>query len=190
MGIVSIFFVAALIALACSVDCFASAFAYGADRVRIPFFSALIINLVCCVVLGLGLLFGAFIGQYIDIEYTKWAGAFILVALGLSKIVSGLKKPVSIKADIDNNKVITKGEATLVSAGISLDGLAVGLSFGLVSLSGFEFFIIVGLAFVAGGIALYLGGRIGQNIANKTTLRIGWLGGVMLIALAIMNVVF
>ena len=51
-----IFLEAITIALTCSVDAFAASFAYGTNKIKIPFISHQIINSICCGVLGVSLI--------------------------------------------------------------------------------------------------------------------------------------
>ena len=65
MGSITLFSTtqAILLVSALSMDAFVASFAYGTDRIRIPFISNVVISFVCTCILSIALLFGSFINS-------------------------------------------------------------------------------------------------------------------------------
>ena len=197
-----------LITTALSVDAFVSGFAYGANRIRIPLLSAILINVICSAVLAVSLFFGTFLGRYIPNSVTLGICAAILMLIGLIKIagcvINRIKKPdgnsgtrggksifrvfaAPETADANNNKVLSAGEASVLALALSLDGLTVGAGAGLINSGRAVYILIIAFSLVTGLLYLTLGRFAGDRIARKTKLNLSWLSGVMLIGLAIIK---
>ncbi|MCL2821937.1 MAG: manganese efflux pump, partial [Firmicutes bacterium] len=71
-----------LLTLAISIDAFASGFAYGAGKIKIPILSILIITAIGSVFFGVSLFFGALIGQVIPSLVAQIVCSAILIGLG------------------------------------------------------------------------------------------------------------
>jgi putative sporulation protein YtaF len=84
-------------------------------------------------------------------------------------------------ADIDESKTISAGEAAVLAVSLSLDGFAVGFGAALLGLS---FWAVVFLSLLANGLALWLGGILGNKAARNLRFNISWLAGALLITLA------
>ena len=61
---------AILLVSALSMDAFVASFAYGTSKIKIPFKSAIIINVVCSVILGIALFAGNIISNFIPSIFT------------------------------------------------------------------------------------------------------------------------
>ena len=83
---------ALLLTSALSVDAFVSGFAYGSNKIRIPFLSTVIINLICSAILAVSLFLGKVIGQFVPQIITLIICVIILIILGLIKIFDSLIK--------------------------------------------------------------------------------------------------
>lgn len=207
---------AILITTALSMDAFVSGFAYGANKIKIPFISVIIINIVCSVILGISLFLGTFIGQYIPKMVTVVVCAVILIILGLIKIFDsfiknlikrkqGIHKEIKFSlfnlkfilnvfakpedADVNSNKVLSPKEALALSIALSLDGIAVGLGTGLINASIISYITIIAFSLITDAVFLILGRFIGNKIAQKISLNLSWLSGLILIGLAIMKII-
>ncbi|MDR0461883.1 MAG: manganese efflux pump [Christensenellaceae bacterium] len=188
---------ALLLTLSLSADCFATGFAYGANKIKIPFQSAMVINLTCTCVLALSLFCGKAIGHYIPASVTLAICASILITLGLAKIFGKFIKRILQKsrhsfikiltkpeeADFDKSKVLSKKEAVVLALALSLDGLAVGVGTGLV-LNWIGYLIIIGFSLVTDIALLISGALVGRKVATRTKLDLSWASGVILIAIA------
>jgi len=202
---------AAAIAMALSVDAFAASFAYGSNQIKIPMRSIQIINLICSGITGLSLIAGSILQQHIPEWLTIGISFTILFVLGLIKLLdsitksiirkhSQLKKEVRFslfnfrfilnlyadpeKADVDSSKTLAPAEATSLAVALSLDGIAVGLGAALAGINAWAIFIS---SLATNMIALVLGDYLGSRIARKTSFNLSWLGGCILIVMAIMK---
>ena len=202
---------AAAIAISVSIDAFAASFAYGCKKIKIPMLSALTINLICTVVIGLSFLFGTILVQYIPEWLAVGLSFSILLILGLVKLFDSITKSIIRKhtqfnkeinlsvfnlklvmrlyadpeaADVDASKSISPREAVALAVSLSLDGLAVGLGAAMI---GIDIWILIVFTLVTDFIALLFGGWLGNKAASKLRLNISWLAGIILIGLAVMQ---
>jgi len=203
---------AAAIAVSISLDAFAAAFAYGCKKIKIPLSSALIINLICTAVIGLSFIVGWALYDFIPGWFAAFLSFIILFALGIVKLLDSITKTIirrhsdinkEIKlslfnfklilrlyadpevADVDESKSISSNEAAVLAVSLSLDGFAVGFG---AALLGFNMWAILLFSLLANGMALWLGGIIGNKAARKLRFNISWLAGVILIGLAVMQI--
>jgi len=196
-----------MLALALSLDAFVASFAYGSKGIKIPMRSAWVIALTCAAVVGLALLAGTLLRQYIPYELAAWISFTILLALGIIKLLDSITKSIIRRrtlrgelkfsllninfilllyadpeqADVDGSKILSPAEAASLALALSLDGLGVGLGAAIGSANGLVVFLG---AIVTGIAAVVLGGRLGNKAAEKARLNISWLSGVLLILLA------
>ena len=202
------------LALCCalSTDAFISSFAYGANKIKIPFKSVTVINLTCTFFLSVSLLSGSFFSSVINVTAAKYVCFSILLIIGLLKIFDGtlkslirkhndLNKKLSFsffglkfilniyanpeQADIDSSHDLSAGEAFALAVALSLDGLAVGFSAGLIAS---QIWIIVISSLLTGAAAITLGCFLGKAASKKSNLNLGWIGGIILIGLAVMKI--
>ena len=198
-----------LLVMAVSIDAFVASLAYGTSKIRIPPASVVIITLVCSMFLGVSLLFGSLIRPFVPPMLTKIICFLILVILGLAKLCdSSIKhyirkhkashRKISFsalhltfilniyadpeKADRDMSHTLSPKEAASLSAALSLDGLAAGFGAALGSIILLQAVI---LSLIVNALAVILGCLIGNKIAQKTSLDLSWLSGIMLIVLAL-----
>ena len=87
---------AGFLASALSIDAFAASFAYGSNKIKIPFLSAQIINLICTAILGLSLFIGTLVKQLIPSWLTTAICFTLLLVLGLIKLLDSLTKTISV----------------------------------------------------------------------------------------------
>ncbi|MCL2355505.1 MAG: sporulation membrane protein YtaF [Oscillospiraceae bacterium] len=204
---------AAVVASSVSIDSFAAGFAYSSNKIKIPFSSILIINIIGSAFMGVGLLVGNTLQNFIPIWVTAWLAFGILFILGLVKLLdsitksiikkhSGINKEIKLslfnfkfiihlcanpeKADIDSSKVISWSEATAVAISLSLDGLAVGIGASLAGVSGLAVFLF---SLITDPIAIMLGCFVGSSLAKKVAFNLSWIAGIVLILLAFSNLV-
>ncbi|MCL2589096.1 MAG: sporulation membrane protein YtaF [Oscillospiraceae bacterium] len=202
---------AALLAGAVSIDALAASFAYGSQKIRIPLRSLIIISLICSGVLGVTLLLGAQMGEWIDDSLAAVLSFTILFGLGLLRVCdSGLKNWIrrrgdtggQIKfsafnlkfilqiyadpkaADADGSRVLSLGEAAVLALALSLDGIAAGLGAGL---SGAGAWLVTGMTFGLTVLAVALGCRLGGRLAERLRVDLSWISGGLLILLAILQ---
>ena len=204
---------AALIASAISLDSFVAGFAYGTNKIKINLRYVLLINLICCVMIGAGFFFGGILKDYISESAAAITSFAVLFLLGLVKLLDGFTKSLikrytdlsrEIKfslfnfnfilklyadpkaSDADLSKNISISEAASIAIALSLDGVAVGLG---AALGGVNWFAVILLSAVTGVCAIIFGRCIGERAANKFKRNLSWLGGVALIILAVAQLV-
>ena len=198
---------ALIIAITLSLDSFASGFAYGASKIKIPFKSAFILSFVCSATLGLTLLLGAVVRPYISAEIIKYISFAILLAIGLFKLFEEVIKLLlkrtanrqinfnvfnfhfilqifgnETEADSNKDKILSAAESVSLAAALSMDGLAVGFSAGL---TGANPILLIALSLLIGFSAVMLGFKIGSKIASKLKINLSWLSGLILVAIAV-----
>jgi len=196
-----------------SLDAFTVGFAYGSDRIKIPFLSVLIISVICSAVTGISFFAGNIIKNYIPIWITVFICFAVLVILGIVKILDSFTKSIirkhkninkkinfsffnfkfiltlyadPEKADIDSSKYLSPQEAVALAVSLSLDGLAVGIGAALGNVNGIA---VVIFSLVTNILAVMWGCGIGNKISKKVTFNLAWLSGVILIMLAVFKVV-
>jgi len=199
---------AIVLASALSLDAFVASFAYGSKKIKIPFKSAMIINLICSAITGLSLWLGTILRQYIPDLLTVMISFTILFILGMIKLLDSITKSFirkhaefnkevrfsllnlkfilnlyadPEKADIDNSKTLSPVEAASLAIALSLDGITVGLGAAIGNVNGLAVFIA---SLTTDLIAVLLGCYIGNKFAKKTPFNLSWISGVILIVLA------
>lgn len=196
---------------AVSVDAFVASIAYGTNRIRIPLSSVMVINGVCCAMLGLSLVAGALIRPFFPAGLTKalcFALLFLLGALKLwdSTLKAYIRRRKTLhkklafsflslnfildiyanpeEADCDRSKTLSPAEAASLAVALSIDGLAVGFGAALGNSNILEALLFSLLINTAAVIA---GSGIGNKIAEKLSLDLSWLSGLLLMVLAFLK---
>lgn len=198
---------ALLLAFAISIDTLIACFGYGVSKIKIPFLSAIFITLINTLVLGLSILFGFLLKGAISLTFAKWLSFGLLLSVGIFKLFSELlkmwlakkvDKPIKVKvfnfhlmlkvitdstyADLNKDKKLSILEAISVSLVLALDEIGVGLGVGVQSSAPY---IILILNFFTCILSVWLGVFIGKKVSKITKINLSWLGGVLLIILAI-----
>ena len=194
------------------IDSFVASMAYGTSKIRIPFISTIIINLVCTSTLACSLLIGSIFKSFLPGNLPVVLGFLLLMALGIYRLfeyvfksyISKCSKSDSpltfkifdfqfvlqvyadeIKADFDNSKCLNIKESFYLALALSLDSLAVGVGSSLGSINYIQVLI---LCFFIGIIAVSFGVFLGRKFAQKLHFEFSWLSGVLLIVLAIIRI--
>ncbi|QUH21516.1 sporulation membrane protein YtaF [Alkaliphilus sp. B6464] len=200
-----------MLASALSMDAFVSGFAYGSNKIKIPMLSVQIINIICSSILGISLLVGTVLKQYIPSWLTLAICFIILFTLGVVKLLDSVTKSIIRKhnhldkeiefsmfnfkfilnlyanpeeADVDASKVISPIEASSLAIALSLDGMAIGFGAALGNINALAVFLC---SLVTDAAAIILGCYIGNKIARKLSFNLSWLSGVLLIILAFLK---
>lgn len=202
---------AILLVSALSMDAFVASFAYGTSKIKIPFKSALTINLVCSTILAIALFMGNIISNFIPSVFTTSICVTVLLMLGVAKLFDSTLKAILNKsgnlgrdlsfklfdfrfflrvcldntaADIDHSYELSPKESFSLAVALSLDGLAAGFSTGLLVTNYVE---IILFSLVINMIAVLLGCFIGNKVAQKSELNLSWISGATLILLAFLK---
>ena len=89
---------AILLVSALSMDAFVASFAYGTSKIKIPFKSAMTINLVCTTILAIALFLGSIISKYIPSVFTTSICFTVLLMLGMAKLFDSTLKAILNKS--------------------------------------------------------------------------------------------
>ncbi|MCF0148643.1 MAG: sporulation membrane protein YtaF [Clostridium sp.] len=201
-----------LLVLSVSIDSFIASISYGSSKIRIPLISALIVDIISSSMLGISLVLGSFLQNYISITTAKVFSFSILFLLGFYRLFEGLLKSYinnkakdypslhfklfdfnfvlqvyanETKADIDKSKVLSYKEAIYLAIALSLDSLAVGFGSSLIMINYIKVFVV---SIIIGILTILLGSYIGKRFSEITTIDLSWLSGTMLIILAFLRV--
>lgn len=200
-----------VLVLALSVDTFVACFAYGAEKVKIPWTSALVLSGISTGLLLLSLGAGGLLGKLLPAHVTRGVCFIILLSLGLVKLfdgsvkaflrrgqkfdrqlhfsVSGLRFILTVYADPEEANqedvtVLSAKEAVSLGAALSLDSAAAGLGAGA---AGMQFAVTAVCAFEIGLLAVLAGCMLGNRLADRVRFSVSWVGGVLLILLAFLK---
>ena len=200
-----------LLVISLCLDTFVASIAYGTDKIKIPFYSSIIINLVCSLFLGIALFLGDILNNFLPVNVATYLSFFLLLSLGVYRVFevfcknyirkfSNKDKSLTfkffdfkfvlqiyadeIKADYDHSKLLSAKEALYLSIALSLDSLAVGFGSGLGSVNYVQ---VITLCFLIGMVSLILGSQLGGHFAKIINVNLSWISGVLLIVLAFMR---
>ena len=197
-----------LLIVALSVDAFAAGFAYGADKVKIPPLSAVIVALFSDALLIGSLFLGNLFKAYIPPTLTTLLSFTILFLIGAIKLFdSSIKKKIrnnqfnrkelclSCKnlhfiltiyarpeeANTTDVEVLSPKEALSLGLALSLDSAAAGLG----AASGDFSLLLTALLTFLIGIGAVLGGcLLGRHLSAKSEFNFSIIGGILLLLLA------
>jgi len=207
-----------ILASAGALDGLAVSFAYGTKKITIPLVSNLVISLVCTAVFAMAMLVGAGVRTFMSDSLATGLSFAILFFLGAIKLFdSAIKARIKRtnnsekeksqrefafrllnfrfilnvyadppEADVDDSKSISPSEAVGLAAALSLDGIALGVGAALTVVS---IPLTIAVAMAANFAAIAFGSRIGGYFARKSSRDLGWIAGVILIGVAILQLV-
>jgi len=200
-----------MLTAALSTDAFAAAFAYGSNKIKMPARSMHAINFICAGFLTISLLLGRVVTAWLPEGLAAGLGFAILFLLGFYKLAGSIVRMIVQRhrdfqrelqfsafdlkfilhlcanpqaADIDGSRVLTLGEAAALAIALSLDGLAVGFG---AAMSQVNKPAVILCSLVVGFAALWLGSCLGNGVAKKLPFNLSWLGGVLLMGLAVVG---
>lgn len=202
-----------LLVLTLTLDAFVTSIAYGANKIKIPFLSLIIINIVCGIFLGSAIFLGSQIRKLLPGNIAVIVSFFILLFLGIYYLFEGivksylernlsLNKTLKVKlfniqfmisiytdgtrADSNHSKVLESKEALYLGTALSLDSLAVGFGSSLIHIN---YLCVVGFSFIAGVFSMIIGIFIGRKVVDIMEINLSWISGLLLIILAILKVI-
>lgn len=211
MTVYTIILESLVLVTALSIDAFVACFAYGTNKIKIPFLSAAIMDGISAIILLIFLLLGKVISPLLPENLIRIFCFAILFGLGIVKLFdsslkalirkSGQNAPefhfslmqfsfiLTVyadpdKADMDQSHTLSPREAVSLGVALSLDSAAVGFGAGVLPL---HVPLTILLSLVVGACAILLGCLLGNKIAEKLSLNLSWLSGILLIVLAFMK---
>ena len=204
---------ALLLVAALCLDTLVSGFSLGMNGIRVPFSSAAIVSGVCSAILAASLYLGGALKTILPAGTARLLSFFILFLLGLTRLLDSLIKQFiltrrngqanlkfhflslqfilhiyadSVEADVNHSKTISAGEAASLAIALSLDGLVAGVGAGITNASYLE---MIGYSVCLNLLAVLLGCLIGKRLAAKSKADLSWIGGVVLLGLAVSKLI-
>ena len=201
-----------LLVLSLCVDALVASFAYGANKIKIPVISSMILTFISTLFLMISIAAGSFIHGFISETVAQTICFSILFILGFLRIFEGLlknflnKKSLSSHnievtvfsfklvlnvyadatvADLDHSKSLSTKEALYLGIALSLDSLIIGFGAALAPISFLE---VTFLSIIFNFIAIATGAFIGSKCAEKLDIDLSWISGMILIILALLKV--
>lgn len=196
---------ACLLAAAVCMDVFFAAIGCSMSGILIPKRCAALISAVGTAFLAVSVLGASLLGRFLPESVCRYGGAALLLIMGSMTLMKEALRAVfrahrphirrralglvidicfdETLADADGSKTLSIPEALSFAAAMSLDSLASGLGAGL---KGLEMPVCLLLTLILGYILTVAGSVIGKKCQNQC--RLSWLGGVMLVLLAICRI--
>lgn len=204
----------ALFALAVSADGFAVGMAYGIGKIRIPFFSLLVISLASALAVSLSMLCGKGLAELLSPQMSSYVGAIIILGLGIYFLLTAGKekinslensqeepllafsiKPLGIivqilkqpsRADFDCSGEISTGEAFFLGLALAMDALGAGIGIAMTGSNIFYTALCVGmLKFILVNSGIFLGSKINATELKAVTALVP---GLVFVAIGIMEI--
>lgn len=213
------FFEILLFSMALSTDAFGIGVSCELRDIKTPVSARVIICLMSVLVTGSAVLIGSTVSEFVPLWFGKIAGALLLFILGVYVIFSALsdkekvhkKKPKKenilnlavkpfgitiriirnpVECDMDNSSSIDMAEACYTGLAISVDSFAAGLGAGVSGVSGITVPLMCGVCQM---IFLCCGINIGKKLHNIRRIKQKYfsiISGIMLIAIAVLRIIF
>ncbi len=199
-----------LLCAAVCIDTFAAAFGFGAQKIRIPPFSALVLSAVSSAALSLAIFAGGRLSPFLPAGTAKWLSCLLLGGMGLFKLsdsaVKGLVRRLPLPgrelsfrlfcmrfllriwadpaaADADCSNVLSAAESVTLALALSSDGIAAGLGGGF---SGMTPWAVFFLCVLINWFCIVTGSLAGQKAARRVSFDLSWLGGGILLVMGIL----
>ncbi len=203
----------ALLVIVVSLDAFVASIAYGSKRIKIPFTSTLIINLICSFFIAISLALAVQFRRILPGNFASILSFIILFSLGVFYLfevviksylekkstknkelefkLSNIRFMINIymdetSADKDYSKELDSREAIYLGTALSLDSLAIGFGSGLGDVN---YLYLILFSLLVGMISVRTGLYIGKNLSRNKRINLSWLAGLILIFLAISKIV-
>ena len=190
--------VVVLLCLALNLDALCVAFAYGVKGIRLSFFNIIVIVIIDCIMLAVSLSAGGLLYSVIAEMTMTIVGAIVLIALGIYNIIMSIVKNCIKKddktsvfvdetnIDKDKNKILSFKETAVLAVVLGIDALVSGFAYGFdLTYS----FIALGMMFMLASISLILGGALGLKLNKKSIADLSWIGGIILILIAVWRLI-
>lgn len=203
-----------LFALAVSSDGFAVGMAYGIGKIRIPFFSLLVISLASALAVSLSMFCGKSLAELFSPQMSSYMGAIIILGLGIYFLLTAGKekieslendqekpllvfsiKPLGIivqilkqpsRADFDCSGEISTSEAFFLGLALAMDALGAGIGIAMTGSNILYTAVCVGmLKFILVNSGIYLGSKISAKELKAVTALVP---GLVFIAIGIMEI--
>ncbi|RFU67746.1 sporulation membrane protein YtaF [Bacillus sp. V59.32b] len=201
------------LAFAVSFDGFSVGLTFGMRKMRIPFKSIAVIACCSALSLGIAMMIGEFIGQFVSTAAAEKTGGIILIILGfwvllqyfrkdfptedqfaektifnyeiksLGVVINILQKPLT--ADFDKSGTINGVEALVLGFALSLDAFGAGIGAVMMGISSFVLSICIA---IMSSLFIFAGLQSGKILSSsKIVQRLSFLPGLLLIVIGLMK---
>lgn len=169
-----------------SIDALGIGLTYGLRKIRLPFFSVIIVMFISMFFAGSAILIGDVLLQFIEKDVARIAGSVMIFVMGIFVIIKALCSNEDF--DFDMSHHIDAIEAIYLGTATSLDAFTVGIGS---SISGLNylyipiFVAVFQIAFLCAGV--FFGEKV-SKITKLSPLVFSVLSGLLLIVIAISRI--
>ena len=177
-GGIMLFILSALCAVSANLDTLTVSIAFGMKKVKISFPAAITISLISTFGTWISMLLGALFTNYFNSAILTWAGAIVLMGMGVWFIITGIREIIGYDsapamlshpetADSDHSGRIEIKESIALAFALTVNNLGVGVAAGV---AGLNITITTVFTFLATFFAMWLGSAFGKGVIAR------WLG--------------
>lgn len=185
-----------------SIDTFCMGLSYALHKIKIPYYSSLVISFISSIMLLCSIIFGIIIKNYISIYWIQFLSFLLLFLFGMLKLLeTNLKRhtfQIKIfkinfmiqiyldytKADYDHSNKLSIHEAIPLAFILSLDSLATGF---ILSTSTFSVFSIFFIAFLFSFFSIQFAVLCSFFLSKKIHFDLSIFSGYLFILLAFLK---
>lgn len=185
-----------------SIDTFCMGLSYALHKIKIPYYSSLVISFISSIMLLCSIVFGIIIKNYISIYWIQFLSFLLLFLFGMLKLLeTNLKRhtfQIKIfkinfmiqiyldytKADYDHSNKLSIREAIPLAFILSLDSLATGF---ILSTSTFSVFLIFFIAFLFSFFSIQFAVLCSFFLSKKIHFDLSIFSGYLFILLAFLK---
>ncbi|MCL2570156.1 MAG: manganese efflux pump [Firmicutes bacterium] len=185
MSLLDIFLSAFILIIVVSFDVFGIGLAYGAQKKSVPLLHLLIISTIGSILIGGALIFGYYTRSFLNPNITMWASFTLFMLIGLFKLASWFAN----RNKEFQSKQISIKEAVLLALILAIDGTGIAFAIALETINIYFIIAIISISLVTDIVLFKFGQIIGKTVANKSRFNIGFIGGLLLILIAVLQLV-
>lgn len=158
-----------VLAITCNIDAFGIGITYGIKKIKIPFFSTLILFFIAFISAFISVNFGVFLHSFFPDIFSKILGSILFICLGLFVFIKSIKERKNITTNFDKNydNSISPKESFFLAFAVSLDNFCIGISASIIGINTILFPLLVALFHI---ISISFGNYLGNIINNFTHL--------------------
>ena len=199
-----------LLVVALSLDSFLASLAYGAQKIRIPLRSTLLIALIGTSFLGVSIYTAGLFQKVLHPQYAAVFSFAIFFLMGVSALFQGTIKSflkdrksrkvpfqysgISFVLDVyldetragaDHSKELSLHEALYLAVALSIDSIVSGFAYGV---QVHDRLLVLCISFTVGFLAVFFGSYIGRHVASLADWNLSWVSGILFLLLAFMRI--
>ena len=194
-----------LLVVALSLDSFLASLAYGAQKIRIPLRSTLLIALIGTSFLGVSIYTAGLFQKVLHPQYAAVFSFAIFFLMGVSALFqgtiksflkdrksrkvsfqySGISFVLDVYLDADHSKELSLHEALYLAVALSIDSIVSGFAYGV---QVHDRLLVLCISFTVGFLAVFFGSYIGRHVASLADWNLSWVSGILFLLLAFMRI--